>query len=177
MNAKPVILAGLLSVLAYLTLTKSGRNLAEKIGTSIMEFSAAGYDVIKRFEGFSPSPYRDAQGWSIGYGHFILPGENLSWVDQAQAEDLLRKDAARAVDTVNNLVDVPLSQNQFDALVSFTFNVGSGAFGRSTLLRLLNAGDYTAASEQFARWNRSQGEVIAALTTRRFKERDLFMTA
>lgn len=139
-----------------------------------MEFSAQGYDVIKRFEGFSPSPYRDAQGWSIGYGHFILPGENLSWIDQAQADELLRKDAAIAVSAVNQMVKVPLSQNQFDALVSFVYNVGTGAFGSSTLLRLLNAGDYSGAASQFDRWNKSQNQVLTALVERRAKERELF---
>ena len=174
---KVLALAGLLGVLAYLTLTKSGRDVAEQIGESILEFSDAGVEVIKRFEGFSPVPYRDAQGWSIGYGHFIKPGETFTAISEAQGRALLKADAKVASDTVSNKVRVPLTQNQFDALVSFTYNVGVNAFANSTLLARLNAGDYSGAAAQFARWNKSQGEVLAALDRRRSNERELFMTA
>jgi len=177
MTGKVWVLAGLLSVLGFLTLTRTGREVAGKIGDSIMQFSDKGVEAIKRFEGFSELPYRDAQGWSIGYGHFIKPGENLTAVSEAQARELLKQDAAIASAAVSDSVKVPLTQNQFDALVSFTYNVGITAFRNSTLLKKLNAGDYSGAAEQFARWNRSQGEVIAALTRRRAAERELFLLA
>lgn len=177
MTGKALILAGLVSALAYLTLTKSGREVAVQVGDSIMQFSDNGIDNIKRFEGFSPVPYRDAQGWSIGYGHFIKPGENLTAVSEAQARALLKQDAAMASAAVSNSVSVPLTQNQFDALVSLTYNIGITAFRNSTLLLKLNAGDYSNAAAQFSRWNKSQGEVIAALDRRRSNERALFMTA
>jgi lysozyme len=177
MTGKAGILAGLVSVLAYLTLTTSGRGLAARLGNAIMQFSDNGIDTIKRFEGFSAVPYKDAQGFSIGYGHFIKPGENLTAVSEAQARALLKSDAAIASAAVSNSVKVPLTQNQFDALVSLTYNIGITAFRNSTLLKKLNAGDYSGAASQFARWNKSQGEVIAALERRRANERALFMLA
>lgn len=174
---KVLALAGLLAALAYLTLTKSGRDVAAQIGESIMKFSDNGLEVIKRFEGFSPVPYQDAQGWSIGYGHFIKPDEILTAVSESQAADLLKQDAAIASAAVSNSVSVDLTQNQFDALVSLTYNIGVTAFRNSTLLKKLNAGDYSGAAAQFARWNKSQGEVLAALTSRRANEQALFLTA
>ena len=174
---KALALAGLLATLAYLSMTKSGRGVAEQIGESIMKFSDNGIDVIKRFEGFSSVPYRDAQGWSIGYGHFIKPDETLTAVSEEQANELLRQDAATASAAVSNNVTVPLTQNQFDALVSFTYNVGVTAFRNSTLLKKLNAGNYSGAADQFARWNKSGGEILAALTSRRADEQELFMAA
>lgn len=177
MTGKAWMLAGLVSALAYLTLTKTGRELASKTGLAIMDFSDNGIENIKRFEGFSPVPYKDAQGWSIGYGHFIKPGENLTSVSEAQARLLLKQDAALASAAVKNSVKVPLTQNQFDALVSLTYNIGITAFRNSTLLRKLNGGDYSGAAAQFARWNMSQGEFIAALDRRRTSERELFLTA
>jgi lysozyme len=177
MNIKAVALAGLIATLAYLTLTKSGRDVAGKIGVAIVDFSSNALDVIKNFEGFSATPYRDAQGWSIGYGHFILPGETFTVIDETQATDLLKNDVAIASAAVRDNVSVPLSQNQFDALVSFVYNIGVGNFRGSTLLKKLNAGDYSGAANEFARWDRSQGEVLAVLEMRRAQERDLFMTA
>ncbi len=176
MNVRAALVL-MLGLLGWLTLFESGKDFAKMIGDKIMEFSDNGIDAIKRFEGFSPVPYPDAQGFSIGYGHFILPGENLTKIDRAQAETLLRQDARTASDAVNQFVGVPLTQNQFDALVSFAYNVGVTAFKKSTLLRELNAGNYTSAAAQFARWNKSQGATLAALTQRRAAEARLFLTA
>lgn len=177
MSGKAWLLAGLVSVLAFLTLTKTGRDLAAKTGEGIMNLSGNALDVIERFEGFSQVPYKDAQGYSIGYGHFILPGENLTAITKGQARELLEQDAAIAEAEVKTSVKVPLTQNQFDALVSLTYNIGITAFRNSTLLKKLNAGDYTGAAEQFTRWNKSQGETLAALTARRADEQELFLTA
>lgn len=136
--------------------------------------SDAGFAQLEQFEGFSATPYPDHKGQSIGYGHLIKPGEGLTYVTQDQAVELLAQDVADAERTVRNAVTVPLTQNQFDALVSFTYNVGSGAFRGSTLLRLLNAGDYQGAAAQFPRWVNASGQVNASLVQRRQIEQQLF---
>lgn len=143
---------------------------------SNMRLSAQGLDAIARREGFSAVRYPDADGFSIGYGHFIKYGESFKEpMDQATALALLGKDAEIAADAVRAYVKVPLSQNEFDALVSFVYNVGAGAFKNSTLLRLLNAGDYSGAAAQFDRWNKSQGAVLPSLVARREQEKNQFL--
>lgn len=141
-----------------------------------MDISQTGLDAIAKREGFSATKYRDASGYSIGYGHFIRPGESFTEpMPQWRAMELLRADAKIAADAVRAYVKVPLTQNQFDALTSLTYNIGVGAFKGSTLLRLLNAGDYAGAAAQFARWNKSQGAVLAALDARRASESAQFL--
>jgi lysozyme len=143
------------------------------------KLSANGLSLLKSEEGLSLSPYRDASGYSIGYGHFIKPDETvlMTGIDPAKAEALLRADVAWAVRAVNKYVCVALSQNQFDALVDFVYNVGEGAFRKSTLLRMLNAGKLDAAAAEFGKWNHSDGAVNVALTARRAAEKALFQTA
>jgi GH24 family phage-related lysozyme (muramidase) len=97
-------------------------------------------------------------------------------ISKAQAEALLKKDLLRFEQAVRSLVKVPLNSNQFSALVSFTFNVGSGALAQSTLLSLLNQKDYQGAADQFSRWVYGDGRVLPGLVTRRNAERDLFLT-
>ncbi|OJA63828.1 hypothetical protein BGV68_01930 [Burkholderia ubonensis] len=121
-------------------------------------------------EGFSATPYRDANGYSIGYGHFIKPGESFTSIDQATAQQLLMQDVSTAQQAVVRYVTVPLNQNQFDALVSFAYNVGVGAFASSTLLSQLNAGNYGSVGTQMQRWTHSAGSVSPALVTRRQSE-------
>lgn len=107
----------------------------------------------------------------IGYGHDILPGENIpSPIDEAAATQLLEKDIAHVVSVINDSVSVPLNQNQFDALASFVYNIGVSAFRNSTLLKLLNQGDYAGAAAQFGRWNMFGGHVNAGLVARRKSE-------
>lgn len=148
-----------------------------------MKISDSGLRTIADIESFSPVPYPDARGQSIGYGHFILASDNIVWpITEETAFQLLQQDAAAADTTVNSLVKVPLTQNQHDALVSFVYNVGSANFSTSTLLRLLNSGDYTGAADQFAVWNKShdaQGQLVElqALDDRRAIEQNLFLTA
>lgn len=138
--------------------------------------SQAGIDLIKEFEGFSPKPYADIVGYmTIGYGHLIKAGEQFSFLTTAKAEELLRKDAAEAEKAVNDVVKTPLSQNEFDALVSFTFNLGKNALRNSTLLRMINAGDVEKAADQFLRWDNAGGVKVAGLTRRRQAERTLFL--
>lgn len=179
-----VIIGGLIALLGWLTLTGRGRTVARMIGGKIVELSTAGLDKLKHEEGFSPVPYPDAQGFSIGYGHFILPHEKdtLKRITEDQGRELLRRDTLIASNAVKRLVKVPLTQNQFDALVSFVYNVGEGAFSKSTLLRQLNAKNYAAAANQFPIWNKMTTPagtkvVVAALDKRRANEQLLFMSA
>lgn len=139
---------------------------------------AAGLTLIKSFEGLSLEKYRDAVGkWTIGYGHLILPHENFPQaLTQVEAEDLLRADLGVTERGIHRLVTVDLNQNQFDALVAFAFNVGLGNLQNSTLLRLLNQGQYQEAADQLLRWNKAGGKILAGLTRRREAERALFMT-
>lgn len=120
--------------------------------------------------------YRDSGGvWTIGWGHT----QGVAEGDECTREQALRwfaADTKWAVDAVNTHVRVPLTQNQFDALVSFVFNVGGSAFADSTLLAKLNAGRAEAASAQFGRWIYDNGEVVQGLINRRNLECKLFLT-
>ncbi|MGR2678743.1 lysozyme [Chromobacterium haemolyticum] len=141
-----------------------------------MKTSANGIKLIQQFEGLRLKAYQDAVGvWTIGYGHTgpdVTPGLVIT---QAQADALLARDLSRFESGVTRLVQVPLNQNQFDALVCFSFNLGLGALQGSTLLRLLNAGDYAGAAAQFPRWNKAGGKVLPGLTRRRVAEQALFL--
>src|SRR6185437_3663616 len=123
--------------------------------------------------------YHDAGHMSIGYGHQIQPGENFSGgITQSQALQLLAKDTANASSAVLHLVKTHLNANQLAALTDLVYNIGSGAFAKSTMLRDLNAGDFTGAAGQFARFNKvltPRGYVASAdLSARRASEKDLF---
>jgi lysozyme len=139
-----------------------------------LQFSDAGLSALMGEEGFSATPYPDFKGNSIGYGHLIKAGESFTSISEAQGRELLAQDVAWAVDAVNSAVSVELDQNQFDALVSFVYNVGKGAFLGSTLLRKLNAGDYDGAAAEFPRWNRAGGQVNDSLVARRAREQQRF---
>ncbi|GKX60262.1 lysozyme [Leminorella grimontii] len=136
----------------------------------------AGINLIKEFEGLKLSKYRDAVGlWTIGYGHLIRSGETFERsLTEQEAEALLRKDLLESERGIRRLVSVPLTQNQFDALVSFVFNVGVGRLATSTLLKKLNAQDYRGAADELPKWNRAGGNVLEGLTRRRQAERALF---
>lgn len=140
----------------------------------VMQISKAGLDLIKKFEGLYLKAYRCPAGVpTIGYGHTagVAMGQTIT---QQQADDYLRRDVRQFERAVARLVTVPLTQGQFDALVSFAFNLGEGALAQSTLLRLLNAGDYAGAAAQFDRWNKAGGRVLPGLVRRRAAERALF---
>jgi lysozyme len=133
--------------------------------------------LIAGFEGFSSKAYPDANGFSIGYGHFITasdPYDSSSVIDEATAYQLLSADAQTAKACVESSVTVPLTANQEAALISLCYNIGCGAFQGSSLLGLLNSGDMAGAAAQFAVWNKSQGSVLQALVTRRAAEADVF---
>ena len=133
-------------------------------------------DIIKKHEGLRLEAYMPTPNdvWTIGYGHTHTTKQGMK-ITAGQAESLLRKDTLWVEKAVNKLVVVPLTQNQFDALSSLVFNIGEGAFSTSTLLRLLNSGDYEGAANQFSRWNKQKGRVLNGLTRRRQEERQLFL--
>lgn len=142
-----------------------------------MTYGQKGLELTKSFESCRLMPYKDGGGvWTDGWGntHRVVPGIAIT---QEKADNDLIMNVADAVDTVNDHVTVPLTQNQFDALVDFTFNCGAGAFKSSTLLKKLNAGDYGGAVAELARWNKDNGKVVAGLTRRRAAEQDLFIRA
>lgn len=142
-----------------------------------MEISQKGIDLIKQFEGCRLTVYRCPAGvLTIGYGHTGADVKEGQTITQEQAEKFLRSDLVVHCNNVSGLVKVPLNQNQFDALVSFEYNIGYGNFKSSTLLRLLNQGDYKGAAEQFKRWRYANGKVLSGLITRRQKEKDLFVS-
>lgn len=138
--------------------------------------NASGLQLVKSFEGLRLNAYRDPVGiWTIGYGttRGVKPG---MVVTPEQAESLLQGDLTRFEQAISEAVEVPLTENQFSALVSFTYNVGASALRSSTLLKRLNQGNYAAAADQFPRWNRAGGRVLAGLTRRRNAERALFLS-
>jgi lysozyme len=153
---------------------KGRQNKGGKMQT--FTYSDAGIELTKGFEGLRLAAYRDCAGvLTIGYGHTgpdVVEGKTI---DEAEAEALLRADLQTAVDCVNRAVTAAISQNQFDALVDFCFNVGCGAFEKSTLLRKVNAGDFAGAAAQFALWVHAGGEVVAGLVRRRKMEAEMFV--
>jgi len=144
-----------------------------------MRLSNAGLTLIKQSEGFRATTYNDAVGRpTIGYGHKLRPGESFpNGITRAQAEQLLIADVAAACGAVEHLVQVPLTQDQFDALVDFCFNLGRGRLAASTLLRELNAGNYDEARRQLLLWDRAGGHALPALQARRRAEFDLWGSA
>ena len=146
-----------------------------------MKTSKAGLDLIKQFESFRAAPYLCSAGVpTIGYGTTVYPnGIKVKLSDQKitqqLAETFLQHHVNAIEKDVSRLVKVTLSQNQFDALMSFVYNVGLGAFRDSTLLKLLNAGDIDGASKQFERWNKAGGKIVDGLTNRRNAEKALFL--
>lgn len=137
--------------------------------------------LIKEFEGLELSAYKDPVGiWTIGYGHTAaagLPHPKAGMkLTEKEATDLLLRDLTIYENAVRTQVKVPLNDNQYGSLVSFTYNVGPGNFAKSTLLKKLNAKDYTGAANEFAKWNKAKGKVLNGLTRRRAAEKKLFLT-
>lgn len=132
--------------------------------------NSLGIATIKESEGFSPNAYLDTGGVpTIGYGHTrgVRIGQTCT---PGEAEAWLEADLADAERDVSSLVKVPLTDNQFAALVSFVFNIGSTQFGKSTLLRKLNAGDYASVPVQLSAWVFDNGRVVDGLRKRRARE-------
>ena len=142
--------------------------------------SDAGKNLIKSFEGKRLVAYDDGTGvWTIGCGTIKYPNGNAvkkgDVCTDAQVDQYFSNDLVKFENSVNSLVKVPLTQNQFDALVSFSYNVGAGNLAASTLLRKLNAKDYKGAASEFARWNKAGGKVMNGLTKRCNAEKELFL--
>lgn len=141
--------------------------------------------LITKFEGFVDHWYPDpAHGWKVPtavIGHTDAAGEpkyaatKTKKFTKAEGEAILRKDLEAVEASVANAVTVPLNENQYGALVSFTFNLGSGNFRKSTLLKKVNVKDWAGAAGEFGKWNRAAGKVMKGLTTRRAAEAELFL--
>lgn len=146
-----------------------------------MQTSEKGIALIKQFEGCKLTAYQDSVGvWTIGYGWTQpVDGKPIRagmTIKQETAERLLKTGLISYESDVSRLVKVGLTQGQFDALVSFTYNLGARSLSTSTLLRKLNAGDYAGAADEFLRWNKAGGKVLNGLTRRREAERALFLS-
>lgn len=143
-----------------------------------MRVSEAFFPHIEEIEGFRAQAYRDVAGiLTIGFGHVILPSEThlkTAIITREEGVAILKKDIRDAEDAVNTYVKVPLKQPQYDALVSFVFNVGAGQFKQSTLLARLNEGHCCAVPDELRRWRRAGGRVVSGLVARREKEIALY---
>ncbi|WP_179038247.1 lysozyme [Limnobaculum xujianqingii] len=141
--------------------------------------SQKGIDLIKQFEGLElkayPDPATGGKPWTIGYGHTedVKQGDKIS---ELEAEEFLKDDLKLFEAEVSRLVKVSINQNQFDALVSFAFNLGSNALKGSTLLKRLNEGNFHSAADQFTRWVYANNKFMQGLYNRRQAERELFLS-
>jgi len=144
-----------------------------------MNYSKNGLHLTENFEGLRltayPDPATHGDPWTIGYGHTGAEVHQGMTITQEQAEEFLMQDVQKAVQTVNSKVHTDLTQNEFDALVDFVFNVGAGNFAGSTLLRKINAGDMEGAALEFEKWTHADGKVMAGLIKRRHAEAVLFL--
>ena len=142
---------------------------------AVNKISQNGIDLIKCWEGLRLKAYKcPANVWTIGYGHTKTAKAGMT-ITNSQADKLLLEDLKGYEAAVNTFTIVLLTQNQFDALVSFTFNVGIGAFRKSTLLRLVNQGRFKEASNQFDRWVFGGGKQLPGLIARREAEKTMFL--
>lgn len=171
----PVVLLALLAILLLLRQSSVG-------GT--MRTSPQGRNAIIQHEGIRYEPYQDVAGyWTVGIGHLIVPGDGVPRVagvpqpiDETFLMSLFETDLAHAEEAVNRYVTVPLAQNQFDALTDFVFNFGPSRFAQSSLVRLINQGQYSAAAEEFKRWVNAGGVPVAGLIARRDDNYRTFLT-
>ena len=140
-----------------------------------MKASENAIRVIKRFEGMREEAYLCPAGvWTIGFGHTagVKKGDKI---DMYTATVYLQDDIRKFEDAIDKLVKVKLNKNQFDALVSFVFNVGAGAFEKSTMLKLINSGNFSLAANEFDKWVYSKGTKLEGLINRRKAEKELFL--
>ena len=144
----------------------------------ISHLSSRGLNLIKQFEGLRPAVYVCPAGLrTIGYGHVIRAGEVFSQpLSEPEAEALLLQDIEVAAKAVYRLIKVPLTQGQFDALVSFTFNCGTGALQRSTLRACVNREEHWQVPAELLRWSRVKGALSNGLMRRRMAEALLYVS-
>ncbi|HEM7577668.1 TPA: lysozyme [Serratia marcescens] len=146
-----------------------------------MQISKSGIELIKRFEGLRLKAYPDSVGvWTIGYGWTQpVDGKKVGHgmqIDQATADRLLKCGVVQYEQGVNQLVKVKITQGQFDALVSFAYNLGLRSLSTSTLLQKLNAGDTQGAADEFGKWVNAGGKRLDGLVARRAAEREMFLS-
>ena len=141
-----------------------------------MKVNFVGKDLIKKYEGCKLEAYKCPAGiWTIGYGHTgqdVFEGKTIT---QQEADSLLSKDLTRFEKFLNRIIKVPINQNQFNALASFTYNLGMGALQNSTLLKKLNNNDFIGAANEFDRWVYANGKKLEGLIKRRKEEKELFL--
>ena len=146
---------------------------------AVRHVTELGVEMIKMFEGYRGKPYYCPAGYlTIGYGHVINETEKdtLTYVNEEEAEELLKRDLIKYEKTVLRLINVPLTDGMFDSLVSFTFNLGGGALQRSTLRQKLNREEYQNAADEFPKWCLiNGGKKSIGLLRRRLIERDVFL--
>ena len=139
-----------------------------------MNIGTKGLDLIRFFEGLELNAYQCAAGvWTIGYGHTKDVQQGMT-ISEARANEMLAEELNEYESYINGLVTVELNQDQFDAMVSWVYNLGVGNLKASTLLKVLNAGDYDGVPAQMMRWNKAGGKVLEGLTRRRQAEADMF---
>ncbi len=140
--------------------------------------SSRGLDFLSKWEGCILHVYLDCVGIpTVGVGHVVLPGEDnfSAGITKEQALELLSKDVSKCERAIAQYIHVPLTQNQYDALVSWSFNCGVGVLRTSTLAKLLNSGDYQGAADEFPKWCKAGGKTNQGLLNRRNAERELFL--
>ena len=139
-----------------------------------MKISSNGIELIKIFEGLELEAYKCAAGvWTIGYGHIKGVHEGMN-ITEDTANKMLMEELVEYENYIDQAVTVPLAQCQYDAMVSWVYNLGNGNLTSSTLLKVLNSGDYDGVPAQMMRWNKAGGKVLEGLTRRRQAEADLF---
>src|SRR3990167_2364264 len=145
-----------------------------------MNISEVGLELIRKYEGCKLSAYADpgtgGAPWTIGFGHTghdVYPGLHIT---QEQADEFLKMDIVWVEKCLSNSVKIEITQNQYDALCSFVYNLGCAALGKSTLLAKLNAGDDEGAAQEFLKWTRANGRILAGLVARRKSEMEVFST-
>lgn len=142
-----------------------------------MGISEEGKNLIKKFEGCELEAYRCAAGvWTIGYGHIKDVSRGMT-ITQSEADEMFNHEIKEYETYVNTAVTVPLSQNQFDAIVSWVFNLGNGNLQASTMLKVINSGDHAGVPAQIKRWNKAGGKVLDGLVRRREAEALLYQGA
>ena len=154
---------------------KQQKSEMTELGENKMQISDEGIELIKHFEGCELEAYKCAAGvWTIGYGYIKGVQEGDKW-SADKADFMLFKELEEEYEKyVNDYVNVPLNQCQYDALCSFVYNLGGNALKNSTLLIVLNSGNYEGVPEQIMRWNKAGGRVLAGLVRRRECEAELF---
>ena len=178
MNKHNLLFIGMITaLLGYLSVAPKGQYYVKRFAKMV---SDNGIKFLQNLELFSSKAYWDVKGWSIGYGHFMGANKLEDNISLARAIELMKNDLNWVEKAIKNRVHVTLNQNQYDALVSFVYNVGDANFASSSLLTKINASDFVGASHVFSLYNkiRKNGQLVVSqsLVTRREKERALFVS-